>query len=254
MTTVWINGVTGRMGEVLLDTAADREDVTVTAGVAPDPSSVDDVPAYSPEEVAAELATEQPDAVVDFSTPAGTETVARACRTAGVALVVGTTDLDETVAETLDTASESVPVLQAANFARGIQALVSALDTALASLPDYDVEVLETHHSGKRDAPSGTAETILSTIGTHREFETVPGREGDHPRQSGEVGMLVRRAGDVRGEHEVMLAGNDECLTLTHRAEDRGVFAAGALDAAVWLAGREPGWYDFADVVEEGRR
>jgi len=253
MTTVWINGVTGRMGQTLLDTAADREDVTVTAGVAPDPSSVDAVPAYSPEEAGAELMTDQPDAVVDFSTPAGTATIARACREATVPLVVGTTDLGAAAQEALDAASEQVPVLQASNFARGIQALVSALDTALAALPDYDVEVLETHHSGKRDAPSGTAETILSTIAEHREFETVPGREGDHPRQSDEIGMLVRRAGDVRGEHEVMLAGNDECLTLTHRAEDRGVFAAGALDAAVWLHGREPGRYDFTDVGRTGQ-
>jgi 4-hydroxy-tetrahydrodipicolinate reductase len=252
MTSVCINGVTGRMGQTLLDTAADREDVTVTAGVAPDPSSVDAVPTYSTDEVAAVLAAEQPDAVVDFSTPAGTETIARACREAAVPLVVGTTALDEQAQERLDTASERVPVLQASNFAHGVQALLSALDAALAALPEYDVEVLETHHSGKRDAPSGTAETILSTIGQHREFETVPGREGEHPRQSREVGMLVRRAGDVRGEHEVMLAGNDECLTLTHRAEDRGVFAAGALDAAVWLDGREPGRYDFTDVAHTG--
>jgi 4-hydroxy-tetrahydrodipicolinate reductase len=248
MTTVWINGVTGRMGRTLLETGADREDVTVTAGVAPDPSSVDAVPAYTPGDAAAALGDEQPDAVVDFSTPAGTETIAAACRESGVGLVVGTTDLDETVAETLDRASEETPVLQASNFARGIQALLSALDAALASLPAYDVEVLETHHSGKQDAPSGTAETILSTIGEHREFETVAGREGEHPRQDGEVGMLVRRAGDVRGEHEVVLAGNDECLTLTHRVEDRGVFAAGALDATVWLADRDPGRYDFTDV------
>jgi 4-hydroxy-tetrahydrodipicolinate reductase len=248
MTTVWINGVTGRMGQTLLETAADREDVTVTAGVAPDPSSVDAVPAYTPGDTTAALADEQPDAIVDFSTPAGTETIARACRKSGVGLLVGTTDLGETAQGVLDAASEQVPVLQASNFARGIQALLSALDAALTSLPEYDVEVLETHHSGKRDAPSGTAETILSTIGQHREFETVPGREGEHPRQDDEVGMLVRRAGDVRGEHEVMLAGNDECLTLTHRAEDRGVFAAGALDAAVWLDGREPGRYDFTDV------
>lgn len=248
MTTVWINGVTGRMGQTLLETGADREDVTVTGGVASGPSSVDAVPTYSPDEAASRLPAEQPDAVVDFSTPAGTETIARACREATVPLVVGTTDLGGAAQSALDTASEQVPVLQASNFARGVQAFLSALDSALASLPDYDVEVLETHHSGKQDAPSGTAETILSTVSEHREFESVAGREGQHFREHDEVGMLVRRAGDVRGEHEVMLAGNDECLTLTHRAEDRGVFAAGALDAAVWLDGRGAGRYDFTDV------
>jgi 4-hydroxy-tetrahydrodipicolinate reductase len=150
----------------------------------------------------------------------------------------------------LDSVSAAVPVLKATNFSRGIQALRRALGPALEALPDYDVELLETHHNAKRDAPSGTAKTLLSDIETHREFDTVAGREGIQPREDDEVGMLVRRAGDIRGEHEVLLAGNDEVLTLTHRAEDRGVFAAGALDAAVWVAGQGPGSYDFGAVID----
>jgi 4-hydroxy-tetrahydrodipicolinate reductase len=112
---------------------------------------------------------------------------------------------------------------------------------------------METHHTGKRDAPSGTAKTVLEAVAEHRDFETVYGREGVQPREEGEgeVGVLVRRAGNVRGEHEVMLADNDEVLTLTHRAEDRAVFAEGALDAAVWLADRDPGWYTFGDVIDD---
>ena len=123
---------------------------------------------------------------------------------------------------------------------------------ALEALPGYDVELLETHHNGKRDAPSGTAHTILEEVAEQRDFEPVYGREGVQPRTEGEVGVLVRRAGDIRGEHEVTLADNDEVLTIAHRAEDRGVFAAGAIDAAVWLAGREPGLYDFGEVVAGG--
>ncbi|PSP21180.1 4-hydroxy-tetrahydrodipicolinate reductase [Halobacteriales archaeon QH_10_65_19] len=249
MTTVGINGVTGRMGGALLATAADREDVTVAFGVAPDPAGVDAVPAYTPGEVATALAEHDPDGVIDFSTPAGTANAAAACAEAGVALVVGTTGFDDDQRAVLSDASRSVPVLEAANFARGVQALLDALEAALSALPEYDVEVLETHHNGKQDAPSGTAETILETIGEYREFETVPGREGVQPRTDDEVGMLVRRAGNVRGEHEIVLADNDEVVTLAHRAEDRGVFAAGALDAAVWLAGREAGQYGFADVI-----
>jgi 4-hydroxy-tetrahydrodipicolinate reductase len=146
-----------------------------------------------------------------------------------------------------------VPVLRAANFARGVQALLRTVGEAVGALPGYDVELTETHHNGKRDAPSGTAKTILEEIREYREFETVPGREGIQPRTDEEVGMLVRRAGDVRGEHEITIAGNDEVLTLSHRAEDRAVFAAGALDAAAWLAGREPGRYEFGDVIDAGQ-
>jgi 4-hydroxy-tetrahydrodipicolinate reductase len=251
MTTVGINGVTGRMGETLLATAADRDDVTVAFGVAPDPADVDAVPAYTPDEAATALAEHHPDGVIDFSTPAGTANAAAACAEAGVALVVGTTGFDEDQRAVLADASRSVPVLEAANFARGIRALLDALEAALSALPEYDVEVLETHHNRKQDAPSGTAETILETIDEYRDFETVPGREGIQPRTDNEVGMLVRRAGNVRGEHEIVLADNDEVVTLTHRAEDRGVFAAGALDAAVWLADRDAGQYSFPDVIHK---
>ncbi|PSP17086.1 4-hydroxy-tetrahydrodipicolinate reductase [Halobacteriales archaeon QH_10_67_13] len=130
-------------------------------------------------------------------------------------------------------------------------AAAGPLEPALAALPEYDVELLETHHSRKREAPSGTAETILETVADHRELDRVPGREGTHDRTDEKVGVLVRRAGTIRGEHELLLADNDEVLTLTHRAEDRGVFAAGALDAAVWIAGRPPGSYAFTDVVAD---
>jgi 4-hydroxy-tetrahydrodipicolinate reductase len=122
---------------------------------------------------------------------------------------------------------------------------------AVAALPGYDVELVEAHHSGKRDAPSGTAEAMLDAVDDAREGapERVPGREGESLRESGEVGVHSLRAGDVPGEHELVLASNHEEVRLQHRATDRGVFAAGALDAAAWLFRRDPGRYAFADVV-----
>lgn len=249
MTTVAINGITGQMGESLLATAANREDVTVVAGVGTDPNAVDAVPTGVPADTARTLAEHTPDVAVDFSSPTGTETVARAAAETGTPLVVGTTGLGEPERATLADASTTVPVLVGANFARGIHALLDALDAALDSLPGYDLEIVETHHNRKQDAPSGTAEAILDRVAAHREVQTVAGREGHHPRADDEVGVLVRRAGDVRGEHEVLLADNDELLSITHRAEDRGVFASGALDAAVWLDGRAPGRYTFDDVL-----
>ena len=124
-----------------------------------------------------------------------------------------------------------------------------ALGPALGTLPGYDVERLETHHNGRWDAPSGTALTLLDRITEYREFEMVPDWEGIQPRGTDEVRVLVRWAGDIWGEHEVVLADNNESPTLTHHAGDRGVFAAGALDAVTRLVGRDPDWYSFEDVV-----
>jgi 4-hydroxy-tetrahydrodipicolinate reductase len=167
--------------------------------------------------------------------------------------VVGTTGFDDEQWAAIEAAAETVPVLVAANFSRGVQALRIAAEAAVETLPGYDVELTETHHSGKRDAPSGTANTLLDAIDeTPGASERVHGRHGEQPREPGEIGVHARRAGGIRGEHEVLLAGNDEVLTLGHRAESRRVFAAGALDAAVWLAGQRPGMYDFADALEGG--
>lgn len=251
MTTLGVNGAAGRMGQTVIETASERDDVDVAFGIDVDTDADIGVAQYSPAETRDALADHDPDAVIDFTIPESTVDLAEACAEAGVALVVGTTGVDENQLSVLQEASEATPLLKATNFSRGIQGLLRALGPALEALEGYDVEVMETHHNQKRDAPSGTAKTILDEIGEHRDFETVAGREGIQPREDGEVGMLVRRAGDIRGEHEVILADNDEVLSISHRAEDRAVFAAGAIDAAVWLATQNPGWYSFGDVIDE---
>lgn len=250
MTVLGVNGAAGRMGQTVIETANDRDDVEVAFGIDVDTEADSEVPLYAPDETADALTEHDPDAVIDFTVPDSTVALAAACAEAGVALVVGTTGVDEGQLSQLQEDSEAIPLLKATNFSRGIQGLLRALGPALEALSGYDVEVMETHHNQKRDAPSGTAKTILDEISEHRDFDTVAGREGIQPREDGEVGMLVRRAGDIRGEHEVILADNDEVLTISHRAEDRAVFAAGAVDAAVWLAEQDAGWYGFDDVVD----
>jgi 4-hydroxy-tetrahydrodipicolinate reductase len=245
---VIVIGATGRTGSEVVAEAGDRgHDV---AGVATAEATVDGVDVVPPAELPGLL--EDADAVVDFTVPEATREYADAVAAAGVPYVVGTTGFDAEGVADLRAASESVPVLKAANFARGVQALLEVVETGVEALPGYDAEVTETHHAGKRDAPSGTAETVLDVVERAREAtetDRVHGREGRHRREDDEVGVHVRRAGTVRGEHELLLAGNDEVLTLTHRAESRRVFAAGAVDAAEYLAGRAPGWYEFADVL-----
>jgi 4-hydroxy-tetrahydrodipicolinate reductase len=263
---VGVAGATGRTGGEVLSAAVERGDVDVAFATARNPPEgpVVGVDVEPNDAFAALLAERDPNVVVDFTGPDSTVEYAAACADAGVAFVTGTTGLNDDQEGALDAASEHVPVLQAANFARGVQALRSLVEDAVAALPGYDVELVEAHHRGKRDAPSGTAEAMLDAVDDARDAddvdagdaadedgagERVHGRKGESLREPGEVGVHSLRAGDVPGEHELVLAGNHEELRLQHRATDRGVFAAGALDAAAWLSGRRPGRYAFADVV-----
>lgn len=253
-----VTGATGRMGRAVIEAAADRSDVRVSLAVNRDPEAdrVAGVRVWTAAEFGPLLEEHRPDVLVDFTGPESSVDYVEAAAEAAVPAVVGTTGFDETQLDRLRAVSETVPVLLAANFGRGVQALLRAVEAALETLPGYDVEVTETHHNQKRDAPSGTAMTILDRIDDVRgPAERVHGREGDQPREpgEGEIGVHARRAGQIRGEHEILVAGNDEVLSFTHRAGSRRVFAAGALDAATWIAGRPPGWYDFGDVLEAGR-
>jgi 4-hydroxy-tetrahydrodipicolinate reductase len=249
MTRVAVNGVTGQMGGAVIEAATDSE--VVVGFATSDVANVDGIPVVNPGDSAAALREYDVDVVVDFAVPEGTLTVAEACVDAGVPMVVGTTGFDEDGMARLKDASETIPLLKAANFSQGIQVLQRLVREAVGTLDEYDLELMETHHNRKVDAPSGTANSILDVIQEERDVEPVYGREGHAPREDDEIGVFARRAGDVRGEHELILAGNDEVLSLSHRAEDRGVFAAGALDAATWLVGRDAGWYAFGDVVDD---
>jgi 4-hydroxy-tetrahydrodipicolinate reductase len=237
------------MGRTVIDTAADREDMELVVGFGAEPDEVQGVPVVA-EGLADTLASHDVDVVVDFAVPVATLAVAEACVETGVGLVVGTTGFDDDGLAALERASESVPLLKATNFSRGIQVLQRTVREAVRALDDYDLELLESHHNGKVDAPSGTAKTLLEVVQSERDVEPVYGREGHAPREDDEIGVFARRAGDIRGEHELILAGNDEVLSLSHHAEDRAVFAAGALDAAAWLAGKDAGRYEFGEVVD----
>ena len=263
MTELIVTGAGGRMGREVLSVAADRG-LTVAGAVNRSPvASVAGVAVSDAETLPDLLADaggsdddgrgESRPVVVDFTAPGATTAYAETAADHDAAFLTGTTGLSEGDHETLAQTGERVPVLWASNFSRGVAALRRAVAAAVRAVPGYDVEVTETHHDGKRDAPSGTAETLVSEVETARPdlTERTHGREGVAPRSPTEIGVHARRAGDVSGEHEVLLAGDDNVLELTHRAGSRRVFAAGAVDAAVWLADREPGVYAFDDVLDE---
>jgi 4-hydroxy-tetrahydrodipicolinate reductase len=253
MTTIGVTGATGTMGATVLETAANREDIDVSVAVnrGADGERVAGQQVHDAADLPTLLADRSVDVVVDFTGSGSAIEYAAACAEAGVGFATGTTGFDADGRAALETSAERVPLLWATNFSQGIHALGEALGEITETLSEYDIEMTETHHNRKRDAPSGTATTLLDGIddASGGEHDRTYGREGDQPRADGEIGVHVRRAGGIRGEHEVLFAGNDEVLTFTHRAESRAVFASGALDAAVWLAGRDPGFYAFGEVL-----
>jgi 4-hydroxy-tetrahydrodipicolinate reductase len=192
------------------------------------------------------------DVVVDFSTPAATLALAAVAAAAGTALVSGTTGLGDEVRAALDRVSARIPLLWEPNMSVGVHVLTRLVAQATASLEGWDLEVVETHHRAKVDAPSGTALRLAEAMQQARAGSTrlVHGREGKPgPRGAGEIGVHAVRGGDVIGDHVVHFLGGGERLELTHRATSRDVFAHGALRAARWIAGRPPGRYSLGDVL-----
>jgi 4-hydroxy-tetrahydrodipicolinate reductase len=190
--------------------------------------------------------------VIDFSIPVATAALAPIAAAAGSAIVTGTTGLGADARRALDQAASKVPVLWEPNMSVGVHILAQLVSRAAAALGDWDVEIVETHHRGKVDAPSGTALRLLEAAQQGRGAAThlVHGRQGKPgPRSDGEIGIHALRGGDVVGDHTVHLLGPGERLELTHRATSRDVFAHGALRAAQWIAGRPAGRYTLADVL-----
>ena len=197
------------------------------------------------------------DVVVDFSTPAASVALAgEAAALGGPALVVGSTGFSAGEIDALSEAALRIPIVRAGNFSLGVNMLMGLVELASSALSpeDFDIEVFEAHHRRKVDAPSGTAlmlgEAAARGRGVDLAREAIRARDGiTGARPEGAIGFSVVRGGGVVGEHSVIFAGEDEILTLSHSARDRGLFARGALAAGRWVAGREPGAYDMQDVL-----
>ena len=194
------------------------------------------------------------DVAIDFSVPASTHALVEAALPAGLPLVIGTTGFDASQASALDSASGKLAIVRAGNYSLGISVLLDLVTEAARRLPDYEIEVLEMHHSQKLDAPSGTALDLARAAaearGVDLDEKAVYHREGlTGPRAPGAIGMQTLRMADVVGEHTVYLAGPGERIELSHRALSRENFAAGAVRAAAWVVGRKAGQYSMRDVL-----
>ena len=233
-------GHKGRMGQALETAIAEAGHdmrVGVDAGGNPGPLAV------------------QCDVLVDFSAPGALAANLGAARVAGIPIAIGTTGLEEPHVVMLAESAKTVPVLQSGNFSLGVTLMAHLVREAAARLgPDWDIEVLEMHHRMKVDAPSGTAKLLGEAAADARGIALSDNMEsGRHgatgARASGAIGFATLRGGTVAGEHSVIFAGPEERLTLSHSAENRMIFARGAVRAAQWLVGKPAGRYSMNDVL-----
>lgn len=193
--------------------------------------------------------------IIDFTLPQATLLNLQAAREQGAAVILGTTGHDANQEDVILDFATTLPMIWAANYSLGVNLLLNLVERAAAALPDdFDIDVLEMHHRQKVDAPSGTALVLgkAAALGRGVDFDSVKqlSREGQTgARTRGEIGFATLRGGTVPGDHQVVFAGTDERIEIGHRAADRSIFAAGAVQAAVWLHGRDPGLYTMSDVL-----
>jgi 4-hydroxy-tetrahydrodipicolinate reductase len=193
--------------------------------------------------------------VIDFAAPAAAARIAPICARQGTAYLVASTALSGEDESALNAASQSVPVLQAANLSIGVNVMAELVADAAARLAGFDVEISEIHHKHKRDAPSGTALALGAAARRGRPaLKDVLARPGNAVRATDELGYAATRGGDAAGEHTVFFFGEGERIELTHRATTPDIFARGALVAAAWLVTKPAGRYTMRDVLIAPRR
>mgnify|MGYP001599626040 FL=1 len=194
------------------------------------------------------------DALIDFTTPVASVALAELSAKAGIVHVVGTTGFSQSDDAKIRKAAERTAIVKSGNMSLGVNLLAALVKQAVKAMPDFDIEIVEMHHRQKADAPSGTAlllgEAAAEARGVALNENSERGRDGQiGARKPGAIGFASLRGGTVVGEHEVILAGPHERVVLGHVAEDRIIFATGALAAARWAQGRKPGLYAMADVL-----
>lgn len=194
------------------------------------------------------------DAVIDFTSPEATLSIADQVARAKRALVIGTTGVSDKAQSKLRALSRRIPLVFSPNMSVGMNVLFQLVARAAETLAHYDIEVVEAHHNLKKDSPSGSAMKLASVAAqasNRRAQDFVYGRKGQvGARAKKEIGISTVRAGDIVGDHTVMLAGPGERLELTHRAHSRDAFASGSLTAAAWAVRQKPGFYSMRDVLK----
>lgn len=257
-------GAAGRMGQALTRVLAETPGCAVAGALEAkgSPAIGRDVGELAGLEPLGVAVTDDPlplfahvDGVLDFTTPASTTAFAALSAQSRIVHVIGTTGLAEADEAKIEAAARHATIVKAGNMSMGVT-LLAALTAQVAGAlgPEFDIEILEMHHRHKRDAPSGTSLLLGRAAAEARDISLgergVRTRDGDvGPRREGDIGFAALRGGDVVGEHRVIFAGPGERIELAHIATDRGIFARGAVRAALWARGRAPGLYSMRDVL-----
>ncbi|HWB48814.1 MAG TPA: 4-hydroxy-tetrahydrodipicolinate reductase [Stellaceae bacterium] len=257
-------GCGGRMGRMLIAEIAGSEGCALAGGTASTGSGylgsdLGELAGVGPLGLAAGSATgdllRASDVGIEFSTAAATAAHAALAAEIGTPLVIGTTGLSAVETAAVHDAATRIPIVWAANTSLGINLLLGLVEQVAARLgPDWDIEIMEMHHRGKADAPSGTALALgrAAAAGRETRLDAVAqrGRDGiTGPRRSGDIGFAALRGGDAVGDHHVIFAGAGERLELSHRATNRAIYAKGAVRAARWVVGKPPGLYGMKEVL-----
>ena len=249
MVRLILSGCNGKMGRVITRCAAERCDCSVVAGFDLNTESHAGFPVYAnPANCSLEA-----DVIVDFSHPSALSGVLAYALDKRLPLVVATTGLDEKQVLSLRDAAASIPVFFSANMSMGISLIMDLAKKAASVLGgDFDVEILEKHHNQKVDAPSGTALMLADAVSEGLDYTpryVFDRHDRREKRAKAEIGFSSIRGGTIVGEHEVIFAGHDEIVTVTHTAMSKEIFAVGALNAALYLAGRPAGLYSMNDFI-----
>ena len=250
MKDIVLSGCFGHMGKVITELVSVRSDCRIAAGVDAVAGSSDFPVFRKPSEY-----QKKADVLIDFSHPSALIGVLEYAVISGTPAVIATTGLNDLEKELIVRSSERVPIFFSANMSLGVSLLSELAKAAARVLGDsYDIEIVEMHHNQKIDAPSGTAlmlaDAISSVLDEKPAYE-YNRHEKHEKRPKNEIGIHALRGGTVVGEHEIIFAGTDEVIKLSHSAGSKKLFAAGALNAALWLCGKQPGLYSMTDLVND---
>ena len=250
MTKVIMHGCNGRMGKAIVGLAAEDSNVQIVAGVDAFGSNDYDFPVFD----SIEKCDVEADVVIDFSNASAVDNLLNTCGEKKLPVVLCTTGLSDSQLKLVEETSKKTAVLKSANMSVGINMLMKVLAeiSPVLSAAGFDIEIVEKHHNQKLDAPSGTAIALADSINEAlpEKYEYVYDRSSRREkRPEKEIGISAVRGGTIVGDHDVIFAGTDEVITLSHRAYSRTVFGKGALEAAKYLAGKSAGLYDMSDVI-----
>ena len=243
MIRVIVNGAKGRMGSITAGKVANAENMTLAAAV----------DAAGGEGVLPNLCdfSGKADILIDFSHHTAAPALMQWAVEKGVAVVMCTTGHDEAERKAIVDAAQKIPVFYSANMSLGVALLAQLAKKTAAAFPDADIEIVETHHNRKIDAPSGTALALgeaIRSVRPNAEFKL--SRSGMDKREPGQIGFHAIRRGNIPGIHEIIISTDNQSITLKHEVYDRALFADGALSAAEFLAGKAPSLYEMADIIK----